>query len=191
MKKTVLKAAGCALALGLIAAPAINASASTHVHKSETCKHVTKVKDVRYISKKITEKEAAKVESKKLNVLLTKKVSTVDKKVQALTKKVDAFYTAPETKKAEMGVYRSTLGKLKAYSHQLTSYQKQLNAITKKNKAATVTLSNVTTKITSLQDAIKAEITKVQDLHKNFKPAPMKSEDHKGDQDKNDDAQDK
>jgi hypothetical protein len=190
MKKTVLKAAGCALALGLIAAPAINASASTHVHKSETCKHVTKVKDVRYISKKITEKEAAKVESKKLNVLLTKQVSNVDKKVQALTKKVDAFYAAPETKKAEMGVYKSALGKLKAYSHQLTSYNKQLNAVTKKNKVAATTLSTVTTKVTSLQDAIKAEITKVQDLHKNFKPAPMKSGNHNDDHNKNDDSQD-
>jgi hypothetical protein len=90
-----------------------------------------------------------------------------------------------------MGVYKSTLGKLKAYSHQLTSDQKQLNAVTKKNKVAATTLSTVTTKVTSLQDAIKAEITKVQDLHKNFKPAPMKSEDHNGDQDKNDNSQDK
>lgn len=175
MKKTILKISGCALALGLLAAPSVNAA-----QPDSTCKNVIVKKEVKkdVIVKKVVKKEIkGKEEVKKLTAKekaalkllnpLNKNVVKVETEVTKITKMADDFYAEPTTKMAEKELFYRSVSKLHQSSLKLDVNKKQLEKVMKKyGKTAEATA--LKEKIAALKTSIKNEKIKLMDLHKKY-----------------------
>jgi hypothetical protein len=198
MKKVILSVTGCALALGLVAAPVANAksvphqtkvtvkhvttkakasakdtSTETHTAKASAKDNSTKTHTAKSVVKKVTPKVSpAKLkEVQKFLSPVSKNIDRVDTNLQTLTKKVTDFYanTTSYSSEQELDFYNGALGKLKADSKQLVSYKKQLDQLSKKYVTADV-LTATYQQVSDLQSSIKNEFTTLDGLHKSFVP---------------------
>jgi hypothetical protein len=171
MKKGILSITGCALALGLVAAPAANASTVKFpVSNDHSAKEVLKNHTIKNPTFKVTD-------SKLPLAPFNRNINNVDSNFQALVKKVDGFYTNPATSKNEREFYNTTLGKLKASSKRLASYKNQLDHISRKNgKIEHLTL--LYEEVNNLQASVTYEITNLNHFHTNFVPVTPSGSDN-------------
>ncbi|MED1202621.1 hypothetical protein [Heyndrickxia acidicola] len=171
MKKSIFSAAGCALALGLIAAPAAHASTAQpkekmSVHHPASSAVITAM-DVKNISKKALSPKGSS-RTAFLNHI-NQYIDNTDTNFQEIVPKIDEFYSNTASAKKELGFYKSTLKKLKANSHQLTGYKNQLDQVSKQS-GQKVYLAPFYNEISNLQSSIVYETKKLNHTHANFVP---------------------
>jgi hypothetical protein len=171
MKKGIFSVTGCALALGLIAAPGANASTvqtkeKISVKQPASSASLTGI-DVKNISKKIPASEGR--DHTLFLDHINQYIDNTDTNFQTIVPKVDEFYTNSATARKELAFYNTTLRKLKANSHQLTSYKNQLDHISKQY-GYKVYLSPFYNEISNLQASVIYETKKLNHIHANFVP---------------------
>jgi hypothetical protein len=179
MKKSLLSVTGCALALGLVAAPAASASTVKHakekvsVEHNEYSNHLTNVVFDKDLAKLAFNKHGIKIPAHKLREYkffrTPLNINQLDTNIQSLVQKVDGFYSTPTTAEKELDFYKNTLSKLNAKSMQLAYFQKQLDYISN-IYGITQYLTPLNDKLSNLQLSIANEITKLNQLHSNFVP---------------------
>jgi hypothetical protein len=187
MKKGLLSVTGCALALGLVAAPAASASTVKHVKEKvsvehyEYSNHLTNGVFDKDLAKLAFNKHGIKIPAYKLreyNFFRTPlNINQLDTNIQSLVQKVDGFYSTPTTAEKELNFYKNTLGKLNAKSKQLANFQKQLDYISN-IYGITQYLAPLNDKLSNLQLSIANEITKLNQLHTNFVPITSSGNDN-------------
>jgi DNA repair ATPase RecN len=171
MKKGIFSVTGCALALGLIAAPAANASTVQPKEKisfKQTASSASLAAiDVKNISKKAPVSED-RDHTESLDHI-NQYIDNTDTTFQEIVPKVDEFYTNYATARKELAFYNTTLKKLKAHSNQLASYKNQLDHISKQY-GHKVYLNPFYNEISNLQESVIYETKKLNHIHANFVP---------------------
>jgi hypothetical protein len=172
MKKGILSVTGCALALGLVAAPVANAASVSKIKAKESIYH-------RSINNHLAKSSTKGKESKNFFVSINKNIDKINTNFQVIVQKADSFYSNSNTAEKELDFFDNTLEKLNASSIQLVTIQKQLDRITKKDD----TTDDVTTTyedVNKVEQSITDEINKLSQLHTTFVPVTSTGSDNQG-----------